>query len=218
MEKYHKIETVFERDPKSKSLIWGKFINPTIEFLKDNLWDFTEKVDGTNIRVYWDGYKVSYGGRTDDSEIPNFVLEKLNELFSGEDNAQLFEQKFKDKPVMLIGEAYGPKVNKGHLYRDDIDFILFDVVISGNYQPRSSVENIADYFGLNIVPVLFSGTLMEGIKYIKGHPKSVIAKNGAYMEGLVARTHIETLDRCGNRNIVKIKWRDFRFITLPSEV
>ena len=54
MKEYHKIETLYERDEKTKKLIIGKFRNPTIEFLKDNVWQFTEKVDGTNIRVYWD--------------------------------------------------------------------------------------------------------------------------------------------------------------------
>ena len=37
----------------------------------------------------------------------------------------------------------------------------------------------------------------------------VVAKNGALIEGLVGRTKVETQDRCGKRNIVKIKYRDF---------
>ena len=35
MKEYHKIETIFERDEKTKKLIMGKYRNPTIEFLKD---------------------------------------------------------------------------------------------------------------------------------------------------------------------------------------
>ena len=27
--------------------------NKTVEFLKDLRWQFTEKIDGTNIRIYW---------------------------------------------------------------------------------------------------------------------------------------------------------------------
>lgn len=54
MVKYHKIETVFKRDEEgSKKLIPGKFRSEAIEFLADNEWCFTEKIDGTNIRVHW---------------------------------------------------------------------------------------------------------------------------------------------------------------------
>ena len=136
MQEYHKIQTLFERDPKTKRLIIGKFCNPTIEYLKDNVWSFTEKVDGTNIRIFWDGHKVQFGGRTDNAQIPLPLFNRLNELFGGETNAQLFEQKFGNKEIMLFGEGYGAKIQNGGLYRADVDFILFDAIISGNFQPR----------------------------------------------------------------------------------
>lgn len=47
MKEYHKIETLFERDNNgTKKLIEGKFRNESVEFLKDNNWIFTEKIDG----------------------------------------------------------------------------------------------------------------------------------------------------------------------------
>jgi len=53
MKEYHKIESVFEREmERNKKLIESKFRNPVVEYLKDNEWIFTEKVDGTNIRVH----------------------------------------------------------------------------------------------------------------------------------------------------------------------
>lgn len=209
MQKYHKIETLFERDEKTKKLIVGKFRNPTIEFLKDNTWTFTEKVDGTNIRIFWDGHKVEFGGRTDNSLIPAHLINRLNELFGGEVNAQLFEQKFGETPVELFGEGYGVKIQNGGAYRDNVDFILFDVMINDNYQPRESVEEIANYFGIDIVPIALEGTLQDGIDYVLNNRKSIIAKNGAELEGLVGRTKIETQSRTGARNIVKIKYCDF---------
>ena len=209
MREYHKIETLFERDEKTKKLILGKFRNPTIEFLKDNVWQFTEKVDGTNIRVYWDGHNVSFGGRTDNAQIPAHLINRLNELFGGETNAQMFEQKFGETPVELFGEGYGIKIQNGGGYRDNVDFILFDVLIKENYQPRESVENIANYFGIDIVPIVLEGTLKEGIEYVLSNRNSLIAKNGALLEGLVGRTKVETKDRTGKRNIVKIKYSDF---------
>lgn len=208
MKKYHKIETIFNRDEKTKKLILGSFRDETVEFLKDNVWQFTEKVNGTNIRVYWDGYKVQYGGRTDDARIPTHLLNRLNDLFGGEINEQMFEQKFGEKEVELFGEAYGAKI-QGSLYRDDVDFILFDVMINGIYLSRENVEDIAKYFGIDIVPILLEGTLQEGIDYVLNNRKSIIAKNSTELEGLVGRPKVELKDRIGERIIVKIKYKDF---------
>lgn len=209
MKEYHKIETLFKRDPKTKKLIVGGYTNETVEYLKDNVWQFTEKVDGTNIRVYWDGHKVLFGGRTDNAMIPAHLINKLNDLFGGEVNEQLFEQKFGDTPVELFGEGYGPKIQSGGAYRDDVDFILFDVMIKDTYLKRESVEDIANYFELNIVPVLLEGTIQDGIDYVLNNLKSTIAVNGAELEGVVGRPKVEVLDRLGRRVIVKIKRRDF---------
>ena len=78
MIEYNKIETLWKRDMDgSKKLLEGEFRNPTVEFLKDNIWQFTEKIDGTNIRIYWDGHTVTFGGRTDRAQIPVFLLDYL---------------------------------------------------------------------------------------------------------------------------------------------
>lgn len=210
MKEYHKIETIFERDEKTKKLIEGKFRNPTVEFLKDCKWQFTEKVDGTNIRIYWDGHTVEFGGRTDKAMIPSHLLARLEELFGGYENEQIFEQKFGDKEVFLFGEGYGHKIQGvGDQYREDVDFILFDVMINGYYQPRESVVDIANYFNIDVVPIVLTGTIQEGIEYVKTNRKSTIAKNGAELEGVVGRPKIEVFDRTGNRIIVKIKYKDF---------
>lgn len=209
MTTYNKIETLYERDIEgTKRLIEGKFRSETVEFLKDSTWQFTEKIDGTNIRIMWDGHKITYGGRTERASIPAHLMNKLVELFGNEETEQLFEQIFGEKEVILFGEGYGAKIQGvGGLYRSDVSFILFDVMINGNYQSRECVELTAKQFGLEIVPILFEGTLQEGVDYVKTKPMSTIGK--APMEGLVARPKVELQDRCGNRLIVKIKVRDF---------
>ena len=208
MKEYEKIETLYVRDDKTKKLVEGKFRNETVELLKDIDWEFTEKIDGTNIRIYWDGHKVSYYGRTDKAQIPSQLMNRLIELFGGDINEEMFEQKFGDMPVMLIGEGYGAKIQKGGGdYRADNDFILFDVCINGNYQPRESVNEIANYFNIDVVPTIMIGRLQDGVDYVKSKPKSKIGN--ADSEGLVARPLKELKDRTGNRIIVKIKVKDF---------
>lgn len=207
MKEYEKIETLYVRDDKTKKLVEGKFRNETVELLKDIDWEFTEKIDGTNIRIYWDGHKVSYYGRTDKAQIPSQLMNRLIELFGGDINEEMFEQKFGDMPVMLIGEGYGAKIQNGGNYREDNDFILFDVCINGNYQSRESVKEIANYFNVDVVPTIMVGRLQDGVDYVKSKPKSKIGN--ADSEGLVARPLKELKDRTGNRIIVKIKVKDF---------
>ena len=209
MNTYNKIETLFNRDEEgSKKIIEGDYRNETVEFLKDITWQFTEKIDGTNIRIMWDGHKITYGGRTERANIPTHLMDKLLELFDNEETEQLFEQIFGEKEVILFGEGYGTKIQAvGGLYRPDVSFILFDVMINGNYQSREMVEMAAKQFDLEIVPIILEGTIDEGIAYVKTKPMSTIGK--APMEGLVGRPKFELQDRCGNRLIVKIKVRDF---------
>ena len=200
MQEYHKIETIFERDEKTKKLIMGKFRNPTVEFLKDIIWDGSEKVDGTNIRVQWDGHQVNYGGRTDKAQIPQNLLTKLDGYFGGMENEEIFEQRF--------GEGYGEKIQTNG-YIDGVDFIVFDVMINGNYQPRETVEEIAAVFGCEVAPILISGTLNELVSFVMSNTKSSVSKVGGTIEGIVAKPHIELQDRTGHRLIVKIKRHDF---------
>lgn len=212
MRTYEKIETIFNRDTTgTKKLILGDFRNETVEFLKDAEWVFTEKIDGTNIRIYWDGHKVEFGGRTDNAEIPRPLLDSLNKIFGTTETEELFEQIFGEKNIILFGEGYGGRIQGvGNEYRSDESFILFDVLIGENYQTREWVEKTAQMFGIKAVPVLFTGPLQAGIDYVCGHPKSVVAMKDTYMEGVVARPKVELKDRCGRRVIVKIKWKDFK--------
>lgn len=209
MIEYNKIETLWKRDMEgTKKLLEGEFRNPAVEFLKDNVWQFTEKFDGTNIRVYWDGHTVTFGGRTEKAQIPAFLLDYLLASFKTNEAEQIFEEKFGETPVILFGEGYGPRIQKGGNYRSDISFILFDVYIAGNYQPRVSVEDVARSFGIDVVPIVLEGTIQDGVDFVKKHPDSTMGT--AKMEGVVGRPRVEMRDRCGKRVIVKIKWEDFK--------
>lgn len=209
MKEYHKIETLFERDTTgTKKLIPGKWRNETVEYLSTAEWEFTEKIDGTNIRVHWDGHKVTFGGRTERAQIPASLVSFLTNTFGGETNAQLFEQKFGDTEVTLYGEGYGPGIQGvGGLYREDVSFILFDVLIGDFWLKRDSVVDIAKTFGVDAVPVVGHGTLEDAMLYVNKQPTSKIGS--APMEGIVARPGVEVRDRMGRRVIVKIKVRDF---------
>lgn len=208
---YPKIETIYERDTNgSKKLIEGKYRNNTVEMLKDIDWICTEKIDGTNIGIYWDGHRVFYQGRTERASIPAHLTNKLIELFGGNINEELFEQKFGDMPAVLFGEGYGHKIQAvGDLYREDVSFILFDVYFPTEdvWLSRKACEDIAKAFDIEIVPVVFAGCLEKAVEFVKSKPKSTIGT--ANMEGIVCRPKVELFDSLGDRIIVKIKVKDF---------
>lgn len=55
MEKYQKIQTIYKRD-ENKKVILGNFSRPEFEYLQNVNWRYTEKVDGTNIRIIFQPY------------------------------------------------------------------------------------------------------------------------------------------------------------------
>ena len=211
LEKYQKISNIVKYNVKHQL----EGFADTFVHLQNLTWFATEKVDGTNIRVYWDGYRVSFHGRTDKSVIPAPLMERLQEIFGGEEMENLFEQLFGEKEVILFGEGYGPKIQDGgELYGDKVNFILFDIMIGGVYLGRPNVEDIAAKMGLQIVPIVAKGTLKELIDYVKQHNMSTI--NEAHeMEGVVAFPEgIELYEKNGKRIALKIKWCDVKKILL----
>jgi ATP-dependent RNA circularization protein (DNA/RNA ligase family) len=113
MNQYHKIQTVYLRNPDDnyKTLLEGQFAKPEFEYLQNNEWVFTEKVDGTNIRIMWDGDNIIFGGKTNNAQIPAFLVNKLQKLFLGTVNKKRFLEKFgEDGGVCLYGEGYGKKI------------------------------------------------------------------------------------------------------------
>lgn len=204
---YPKIPNIYKREEGGKNkLIEGEYTSPELDLLAHVPWVWTEKVDGTNIRVIWDGYGVSFAGRTDKANIPAHLQEKLNELFGGPDKEELFEQKFGNTPVILFGEGYGEKIQNGGSY-GPANFILFDVLIDGWWLQREAVEGIAAGFGIEAVPILGAGPLTTAVEYVRVHPQSRL-RNGE-IEGVVCKPAVELRNRRGERLIVKIKCRDF---------
>jgi hypothetical protein len=221
MKEYHKIQTVFKRDPETnhKKLLFGDYSLPEFEYLKDNQWIFTEKVDGTNIRVMFDGKGLSFGGKTDGAQIPALLVKKLNDRFLPQ--LPLFFQKFgNESEVCLYGEGYGAKIQKGGgNYRQDQDFVLFDVNIRAKqstednervndwWLQRVDVEDVARFFVLDVVPIIGEGTFDEMIQMAKN---GFVSTWGSFQaEGIVARPKTELRTRSGARLITKIKHRDF---------
>lgn len=207
MRQYHKIQTVWLRDPASshKTLLEGQWAKPEFEFLRSNSWLFTEKVDGTNIRVMWDGVgRVTLGGKTDRAQLPAPLVTRLQERFP----PGRLEEVFGNTPACLYGEGYGAGIQKGGgVYRPDQDFVLFDVLVNDWWLQRDDVEDVAGKAECEVVPIVGIGPLDAMIRLVRAGLRS--QWGGAVAEGIVARPAIELVSRSGERIITKLKAKDF---------
>lgn len=220
MKEYAKIQSIYKRDEKTHKFIEGDWSLPEFEYLKDNIWVMTEKVDGTNIRVIWtpeklhdlgsqgSSAKIEFRGKTDNAQIPVFLLDKLVQLFSPEGMKAVFGET----DICLYGEGYGAKIQKGggKYISNGVNFVLTDVLIDGWWLRRDNIEDIAQKLGIRVVPVVREGTLEEAVSLVKS--QTLLSRFGAQdflMEGLVLKPKIELRNRRGNRVITKLKHKDF---------
>ena len=212
---YQKINTVFMRD-MNNIIIPTMYSKPEFKYLENALFEATEKIDGTNVRVeidYFasDVWTIEYKGRTDAADLPGHLLDKLKSYFDDIDLPSIFKYK-KTCHITLFGEGYGQKIQKyGDRYiSDGCDFILFDVRIDSWWLSRANCEDIARKLGVKIVPFVGTFTIPQAIEYVKAGFKSSIAEDNTLdAEGLVLKTPDGLLYRNGERIVLKIKTKDF---------
>jgi hypothetical protein len=204
MSEYHKIHSIFKRDPKTNKFT-SEFARPEFEYLQYNTWNFSEKIDGTNIRVIYDAeiHIVNFAGRTNNAVIPSSLLGRLLSLFS----AEKLHETFDGKSVILYGEGCGPKIQNGG-YRPFQDFILFDIRIGRWYLEQPAIADIADKLEICCAPFIGEGTLHDAVFLAKVGFVSQFPDVGV-AEGVIARPKVEMFNRAGERIITKVKYKDF---------
>lgn len=217
METYHKINSIFKRTPDGKKMLFGEYSQEEFFFLKDCRWVFTEKVDGTNIRIMYVGDEeygddLTFGGKTNNAQIPAHLVNKLNDIF----NIDLFRDTFvpdgntADRKVCLYGEGYGVKIQAGggNYNPKGVDFVLFDVKINDWWLKREDVEDIARKLDIQVVPIIGAGNLDAMVRHCE---EGFTSQWGDFIaEGIVARPQVELRDRAGHRIITKLKHKDFQ--------
>ncbi len=208
-----------------QSFIVGDYSCP--EFSNIKTWNVTEKIDGTNIRIYYywmppcnmeiDRYppryysSVSFHGRTDKAVIPKFLAEYLTKKITIETLESAFEPDILAcTTFILYGEGYGPKIQAvGSKYRDDVGFILFDVRVGDFWLKRDAVKDIAVKLDIPVVPDLGIMNECEIVEYVKSKPMSLCSKTPQVMEGIVARSSPELYCRDGSQVMFKLKCKEF---------
>ena len=192
---YQKINTLFKRDANN-IIIPTEYTMEEFEYLNNNIFECTEKIDGTNIRVELkssdEGIVMLFKGRTDNAIVPKHLLIKLNQIFDREKLMQIFNiaEDTTDCDITLYGEGYGTKIQKGGNYiGNDVDFILFDIKVGNWWLDRKSYTEIAEKLSIKTVPFLGYMTIPQATEMVRKGFKSTISENKNYdAEGLVLKT------------------------------
>jgi hypothetical protein len=200
---YHKIETLYERGDNFK-VKPGALKSRAYGVIKT--WHWTEKIDGTNIRIIWEDGKMRFNGRSDNAQMPGDLVKTLYESVDPVKLADIFQ----GTKAVVYGEGYGAGIQKcGVLYGPKKKFIGFDVLVEDKWWlSREDVEDVLTKLGLDAVPYLGEMTLEEATEKVRvGFPSAI--NSALQAEGMVGRP-IETLfDKKGARLIVKLKTKDF---------
>jgi len=205
--KYPKIESVYKRDKDFK--IVKEYKNTYFKFLENVTWVAYEKIDGMNLRLYWDGYNLEVHGRTGNTDFNANQTKYLLERFFNKAFIDMIEQTFKNKKAIIFGEFVGKDIQAKV---ENYDLFVFDIAIdSGNnyvWLERNSIIDIADTLKLKYVPFVMQGTLPEIIDWVKQERTSLVSNN--IMEGVVAQPIMPLLQRNKERIITKIKYDDLK--------
>lgn len=215
---YIKINTLWKRDEKGK-IIEGNLSKE--EFNSIKLWDVSEKIDGTNIRITYNriNNNILFDGKTDNAQIPSKLYAYLQQKFTSELMKTSFplevtsDVKLQESQiVILFGEGVGAGIKgSGNYFKEKgTGFILFDVYIDGWWIERKNVIDIANKLGVKYTPELGIMDMQSAIELVKNSRNSSISEIMMIAEGIVARSHPLMLFRDGKPIIWKLKVKDFK--------
>lgn len=206
---YPKINGLYKRDEKGR-FMFGSFARPEFDFLFGMNWLWTEKVDGTNIRLGYEpngfrGNEAAYiAGRTDRAQIPKDLLENLVEL----QRRTPWNRHF-DGPVTLYGEGYGTKIqNGGATYGGEPRFVLFDVKVGPWWLEYGDVVDVGRKLDIPVVPLIAQGPINQAENTVV-NPKFTSAWGDFTPEGLVGRPPTTLFNKRGERILCKVKVKDY---------
>lgn len=195
----------------------GEWAQPEFRMLRDVMWHWSEKIDGTNIRLVYvpptdevPFPRVQIGGRTDNAQLHRDLVTNIEEML----DPWQWGQVFGFKEAVVYGEGYGAGIQKvGGLYRPDKSFIGFDVRVGSTWLEPADCNEVLGKLGLPRVRRYGSMPLHSAIRVFEyGSPNVVFpsAFNQEAFEGVIGRPVGGLLDRFGQRIQTKLKVVDFR--------
>ena len=205
---YYKIYSPWSRtDIKSKTVNTEVFSDEYVEMLQNINWIGTEKVDGMNVNLYYDGNHIQFLGHTDKTQFDKEVKDFLDSLITPE-REQILEQIFGEKEAFICGELIGPKIQNNYYSLTEYKIFVFDVYCktTDTYWEYKYTKELAEYIGFDFVPVFDIGSLNDIKNTVKRTPSSSVNdKINVEIEGIVIKPEHELKKANGERIIYKVK-------------
>lgn len=194
----------------------ASYRSPELAYLQDNHWIYKRKLDGENIRIYWDGEQALWNGKTNRFQCSADFQNYMNNTFIEE----IFEEKFgRDKEAYIYGEKMGPKTQGNELGLNNDELIIFDVEINDTFLGEENIKQVAEYFSVkSVYDYMPEEDLRDDLLNADGEPLEMgllhlidaVANNQfPKWEGIVCTPACNIKDQNGNRIIVKIKNKDY---------
>ena len=214
---YHKIDTLFERDENFKVNV-NKVRRPEFDLIKE--WYIEEKIDGMSVgfryyrdSLYDDGIIFGRTGNTNWNANNRVFMDRQSKDMH--QSATEILQDYDLEHLTIYGELYGPGIQNGGSYRDDLGFICFDMTANDTWLNVKDRNTNAERIGVD-VPYhfkLFSDIDSVARRLANNTQASPQAKlNGKperMAEGVIGRPPVNLYDQRGNRVMWKLKGRDF---------
>lgn len=195
---YPTVQIVCHRDSKTHftTVLPDSLSSSLLKYLAMLNWDFTEKIDGLSVRVWYDGNgAVHLLTRTGYGTVPMEVKSYLSSILPVEN------KMLATTPLTLYGVVTRDDGKYGRR------FIVHDILQNGVWLGQSWVTSFSKDIGAESVPVLGSGTLYDMIKLVQNGLRSYYGNFVAM--GIVAKPQVCLLNSRGRRIAAKIQHIDF---------
>ena len=220
MTRYPKTPNIFKRDETTHKLMPHQWREPEFEYLKNNQWHFTEKLDGTNMRLIYNPESIrtkhedcpsgfSLWGRSDGATVHG-NLKTWAEQWSAEMMHVAVEVFHGVHPVCIYGEGVGAGIQKGGDQYGATHFRAFAIKVGDWWLQQPDVDDICRSLHLRQVPHIMTGTLMDGVAMVKKGLRTMIGSEPGthFAEGLIGVPDCQLLNPSGERIICKITHKD----------
>jgi len=165
------------------------------DFIKDKVWECTEKMDGTSVTIYkirkkFLGIfsKTKKGVCSRNLEIKNRDESKYWNAYNNYNMDFVLNDQ---SNIIIQGEICGPGIQKNKYKLKNEQLFIFNVIINGRHLNSNQINNFCKTYNLTMVPIIykaiaFPDSIEEIIKLSEG--RSVINPK-IEREGLVWRNY-----------------------------
>lgn len=213
---YPKIKNLHKRDPADNKVIdeyTDEIFSP--ELLGNAGWTWREKMDGTNLRIIWDGHRAEYRGRTDRAQFSDGQTVFLDEKIKSPAFEELLEQTFGNTEAVLYGELIGNKLQGNPHKVDGYEIRVYDAFVAGWWLLPASVDELASDLGLGSAEIIVVAPIGHMHRVMKNIASMTEAFEGEaepfeYLEGIVGTAPGSVLGRNGSILRVKLKLENYK--------